>query len=86
MLVIIKLKGAYIGEMIMDKEEIKRAEASQLFRDRRLYSMQTQTIQFAVVTKNGVVQKVGKSTISQPKTNFKGGSIKWYEDKKKADK
>lgn len=48
--------------------------------------MQTQTIQFAVVTKNGVVQKVGKSTILQPKTNFKDGSIKWYEDKKKADK
>ena len=35
---------------------------------------------------NGVVQKVGKSTILQPKTNFKGGSIKWYEDKKKVDK
>lgn len=34
--------------------------------------MQTQTIQFATITKNGVVQKVG--------------SIKWYEDKKKADK
>ena len=48
--------------------------------------MQTQTIQFAVVTKNGVVQKIGKSTISQPKTNFKGGSIKCYEDKKKTDK
>lgn len=48
--------------------------------------MQTQTVQFAVVTKNGVVQKVGKSTISQPKNNCKGGSIKWYEDKKKADK
>ena len=48
--------------------------------------MQTQTIQFAVVTKNIVVQKVGKSTISQPKINFKGGSIKWYEDKKKTDK
>lgn len=47
--------------------------------------MQTQTIQFATVTKNGVVQKVGKSTILQPKTNFKGGSIK-CEDKKKADK
>lgn len=28
MLVVIKLKGAYIGETIMDKEEIKRAEAS----------------------------------------------------------
>lgn len=48
--------------------------------------MKTQTIQFATVTKNGVVQKVGKSTILQPKTNFKSGSIKWYEDKKKADK
>ena len=48
--------------------------------------MQKQTIQFATVIKNGVVQKVGKSTILQPKTNFKGGSIKWYEDKKKVDK
>lgn len=48
--------------------------------------MQTQTIQFAVVTKNVVVQKVGKSTILQPKINFKSGSIKWYEDKKKTDK
>ena len=48
--------------------------------------MHTQTIQFATVTKNGVVQKVGRSTIVQPKTNFKGGSIKWYEGKKKADK
>lgn len=28
MLVVIKLKGAYIGETIMNKEEIKRAEAS----------------------------------------------------------
>lgn len=45
--------------------------------------MQKQTIQFAVETKNGVVQRIGKSTIYQPKTNFKGGSIKWYEDKPK---
>lgn len=48
--------------------------------------MKTQTIQFATVTKSEVVQKVGKSTILQPKPNFKGGSIKWYEDNKKADK
>lgn len=45
-----------------------------------------QTVQFATVTKNGVVQKVGRSTIPQPKTNFKGGSIKWCEDKKKTGK
>lgn len=45
--------------------------------------MQKQTIDFAVQSKNGVIQKVGKSTILQPKTNFKGGSIKWHEDKPK---
>lgn len=46
--------------------------------------MQKQTVEFAVETKNGVVQRVGKSSILQPKTNFKGGSVKWYEDKLKS--
>lgn len=45
--------------------------------------MQKQTIQFAVETKNGVVQRIGKSTIYQPKTNYKGQGIKWYKDKPK---
>ena len=27
-------------------------------------------------------EKVGKSVIFQPKTNFKGGSIKWFDDSK----
>lgn len=45
--------------------------------------MQKQTTQFAVQTQNGVVQKVGKSTIYQPKTNYKGGQTKWYVDKPK---
>jgi hypothetical protein len=45
--------------------------------------MQTQTVEFTVVTQNGVVQQIGKSSILQPQTNFKGGSIKWYEDKLK---
>ena len=49
--------------------------------------MQKQTIQFAVESKNGVIQRIGKSSVYVPNTNFKGGSIKWYEDKpKKADK
>ena len=43
--------------------------------------MQTQTIEFAVETKKGTVQKVGKSILLQPKTNFKGGSVKQYKDK-----
>lgn len=45
--------------------------------------MRKQTIEFATVRKNGVIQAIGRSTITQPKTNFKGGSIKWYEDKPK---
>ena len=45
--------------------------------------MNRTTTQFAVETKNGVVQRIGKSSILQPKTNFKGIGIKWYEDKPK---
>ncbi len=48
--------------------------------------MKKQTVNFAVVTKNGIVQSTGRSTIYQPKTSFKGGSIQWYEDKKKSEK
>lgn len=32
--------------------------------------MQKQTVEFATVTQNDTVQKVGQSTITQPKTNF----------------
>lgn len=45
--------------------------------------MHKETVQFATVKKNGVVTQVGKSVITQPKKDFKGGSVKWYEDKPK---
>lgn len=50
--------------------------------------MHKQTVQFATVVKNGVVERIGKSSVYVPKTNFRGGNIKWYEDKlkRKADK
>ena len=35
-----------------------------------------------VVVHNGVVTKVGRSTIYQPKTKFKGGTIPFYDDTK----
>ena len=47
--------------------------------------MMVQTNEFATVTKDNVVQIVGKSTIYQPKIEFKGGQIKWYEDKPKKE-
>ena len=45
--------------------------------------MQTQTIKFAVMRNKGNITRVGKTNILQPKTSFKGNSIKWYEDKPK---
>ena len=45
--------------------------------------MQKQTIQFAVQSKDGVIEKVGKSIIYQPKTSYKGNETKWYVDKPK---
>ena len=43
--------------------------------------MRTQTVEFATVRKDGVIQTVGRSTIIQAKTNYKGGETKWLEDK-----
>ena len=44
--------------------------------------MQKQTNTFAVVIKDGTVQKVGRSIITQPKTCYKGNGIKWFDDSK----
>lgn len=40
------------------------------------------TLQFAVdiADKKGVV--IGRTSIMQPKPNFKGGNIKWFDDRK----
>lgn len=45
--------------------------------------MHKQTVEFAVTRNKGNITRVGRTSIPQPKTNFKGGSIKWYEDKLK---
>lgn len=45
--------------------------------------MKKSTVEFAVETKEGVVTRVGRSSVEVPKTNFKGGSIKWFDDKPK---
>lgn len=45
--------------------------------------MYTQTVQIAVRKKNNATVQVGKGFIYQPKTNFAGGSVKWYKDRLK---
>ena len=44
--------------------------------------MKNQTVSFATVKKNGVITKIGNSTVQQPKINFNGGSVKWFDDSK----
>lgn len=43
--------------------------------------MQIQAVEFAVTRNNGAITRVGRTGILQPKTNFKGSSVKWYKDK-----
>ena len=43
----------------------------------------TQTIEFAVTRDKGNITRIGGTSILEPKTHFKGGSVKWYEDKPK---
>lgn len=43
--------------------------------------MNSQTVTFAVETKDGAVQRIGKTFITTPEIRFRGGGIKWYEDK-----
>ena len=47
--------------------------------------MKTQTVEFAVTRNKGNITRVGRTSILQPKTNYKGGSIKWYKDKPKQE-
>lgn len=44
--------------------------------------MNKKEMEFAVVVRDDVVVRIGKSSILQPKTNFKGGGIKWFDDTK----
>lgn len=45
--------------------------------------MQKQTIEFAVTHNRGIITRIGRTSIPQPKTKFNGGTIKWYENKLK---
>ena len=45
--------------------------------------MQKQTMQFAIQTDNGIVQKIGRSCINQPKTNYQGKGTNWHKDRLK---
>ena len=45
--------------------------------------MDKQMVSFAVETENGIVKRIGRSVIAVPEVKFRGGEVKWLEDKYK---
>lgn len=43
--------------------------------------MVKQEVCFATITKEGIVVEIGNTVICQPKTQYSGKGVKWYEDK-----
>ena len=41
---------------------------------------------FAVETENDIVKRIGRAVITVPKVRFRGGEVKWLEDKYKEAK
>lgn len=46
----------------------------------------TQNVNIAVKTESGQVKKISHGVIFQPETQFKGGSVKWFDDSKRYGK
>jgi hypothetical protein len=42
--------------------------------------MHKTTVTFAIETKEGVVQRIGKSVSHHPKIAYKGKGTKWFDD------
>lgn len=42
----------------------------------------TQNVNIAIKTESGQVKKISNGVIFQPETQFKGGSVKWFDDSK----
>lgn len=40
---------------------------------------------FAITTKQEVIRNINRSTIMQPKTQFSGNPMNWFNDKKKME-
>lgn len=48
--------------------------------------MDKQVVSFAVETENGIVKRIGRSVIAVPEVRFRGGEVKWLEDRYKGAK
>ena len=44
--------------------------------------MEKQKVEFAVLQKDGVIQRVGVAHVLVPMIEFKGGTVPWFDDNK----
>lgn len=49
--------------------------------NKEMNKMERQAVIFAVETKNGVVNRIGKAYIATPEIGFRGGEVSWLEDR-----
>lgn len=49
--------------------------------NKEMDKMERQAVIFAVETKNGVVNRIGKAYIATPEIRFRGGEVSWLGDK-----
>lgn len=48
--------------------------------NKEMDKMERQAVIFAVETKNGVVNRIGKAYIATPEVGFRGGEVSWLVD------
>ena len=55
-------------------------------KDKKDKIMKKQTAEFVITTdENKNITQVGRSSITQPRTCFGGGEVRWYQDKIKPE-
>ena len=72
--------NTYSGHEYKVKEKLESKIESMGLQDNIFRIVIPETTEVEV--KDGVVNRIGISSIPKPKTNFKGGSVKWFDDRK----
>lgn len=44
--------------------------------------MKEQSVNIAIKTESGVIKQISQGVIFQPELQFKGGTVKWFDDSK----
>ena len=74
--------GYNLQEVVDYISELTGASREQKYRIEHEVADMTQNVNIAVKTESGQIKKISHGVIFQPETQFKGGSVKWFDDSK----